>query len=118
MVELEVVDDHCLGEVVDELAALVEKRGVVFVALKHAPFAVGEARPLAKVVRDAADEKTRVEPVVLEQPGEQGGGGGLAVRTANHERAFAAQELVLEQFRKGAVGQLVLERVLGLRIAA
>ncbi len=85
VVELEVVDDHRLGQVVDELAALVEKRGVVLVALEHTPFAVGEPRALAKVVRDAADEKTGVESIVLEQPGEQGGGGGLAVRAANHE---------------------------------
>ena len=90
VVELEVVDDHRLGQVVDELAALVEKRGVVLVALEHTPFAVGEPRALAKVVRDAADEKTGVESIVLQQPGEQGGGGGLAVRAANHERAFAA----------------------------
>ena len=118
MVELKVVDDHRLGQVVDELAALVEKRGVVLVALEHTPFAVGEPRALAKVVRDAADEKTGVESVVLEQPGEEGGGGGLAVRAANHERVFAAQELVFEQFRQGTVRQLVLERVLGLRVAA
>ncbi len=31
---------------------------------------------------------------------------------------FAAQELVFEQFRQGTVRQLVLERVLGLRVAA
>ena len=71
VVKLEVVDDNGLGQVVDELAALVEKRGVVFVALNNEPVAVGETCALAKVVWDAADEEAGVEAVMIEQPGEQ-----------------------------------------------
>ena len=118
VIELEVVDDDGLGEVVDELAALVEKRGVVFVALNHEPVAVGETRALAKVVRDASDEEARVEAVMLEQPCEQRRGGRLAMRAGDDERAFAAQELVLEQLRQRAVVELLPERELGLGVTA
>ena len=43
-------------QVMDELAALVEKGGVVFVAFDDEPFAVGEARALAEIVGNAADQ--------------------------------------------------------------
>ena len=48
VVEFEVVDDGDFRLVMDELAALVEKRGVVFVALDDEPFAVREPRALPK----------------------------------------------------------------------
>ena len=64
VIELEVVDNGDLGQIMDELAALVEEGGVVFVALDDEPFAVGEARALAEIVRDAADEIRRVQSVV------------------------------------------------------
>ena len=49
VIEFQVVDDRDLRQVMDELAALVEKRGVIFVALDDEPFAVREARALAKL---------------------------------------------------------------------
>ncbi len=75
VIEFEVVDDRDLGQVVDELAALVEERGVVLVALDDEPFAVREACAGAEIVRNAADEIGRVQPVVLKDPGEERGGG-------------------------------------------
>ena len=118
VVELEVVDDGDLRQVVDELAALVEERGVVFVALDDEPLAVGEPRALAEVVRDAADEEARIQPVVLEHPRQQRRRGGLAVRAGNDERAFAANEELLEQFRQRAIAQLVVEHEFRFRVAA
>src|ERR1043165_2172485 len=86
VIELEVVDDRDLRQVVDELAALVEKCSVVFVALDDEPLAIRKARALAEVGRDAADEEARVQSVVLEDPREQCGCRGLSVRAANHQR--------------------------------
>ena len=71
----------------DKLAALVEKRGVIFIAFDNEPFAIGEARALREIVRDAADEVARVQAIVFEDPGEQRGGGGLSVRAGDDERA-------------------------------
>ena len=91
VIELEVVDDGDFGQVMDELAALVEKRRVVFVALDDEPFAVGEPRALAEIVRDAADEIARVQPVVLEHPRQQRGGGGLAVRAGDDDASVCRE---------------------------
>ena len=118
VVELEIVDDGDLGVVMDELAAFVKKRGVVFIALDNEPFAVGEAGALAEVVGDAADEVAGIEAVVLEDPGEQGGGGGFAVGAADDERAFAANEELAQQLGEGAITQLVVEGKLGFGVAA
>ena len=118
VIEFQVVDDRDLGLVMDELAALVEEGGVVFVALDDEPFAVGEARALREIVRDAADEIARVQAVVLEDPGEQRGRRRFAMRARDHERAFAADEVFAQQFRQRAMAQLVIQHVFRLRIAA
>jgi hypothetical protein len=118
VVKFEVVDDRDFGLVMDELAAFIEKRGVVFVALDDEPFAIGEARALGEIVRDATDEVAGVEAVVFKDPGEQGGGGGFAVGAADDEGAFAADEKFAEQFGERAVAEFVIECVLGFRVAA
>ena len=118
VIELEVVDDGDFGQVMDELAALVEERRVVFVALDDEPFAVGEPRALAEIVRDAADEVARIQPVVLEHPRQQRGGGGLAVRAGDDDGAFAANEKLAQQIRQRTKPQLVVETEFRLRIAA
>src|SRR5579859_6350399 len=92
VVKFEVVDNRDLGLVVDEFAALVKKRGVVFVSLDDEPRAPGESCPLGKIVGDAADEVTWVEPIVLKNPGQQRSRGGLSVRAAHHQRTFAPNE--------------------------
>src|SRR4051812_7447545 len=68
VIELEIVDDRDFGQVMNELAALVEKRGVIFVAFDDEPFAVGEARALAEIVRNAPDEIARIQTVVFKNP--------------------------------------------------
>ena len=47
--------------------------------------------PWPKIVRDAADEIARVQAVVLEHPGQQRRGGGLAVR-AGDDHASVCRE--------------------------
>src|SRR5207237_1710347 len=97
VIEFDVVDDGYFREVMNELAALVEEGGVIFVAFDDEPVAFGEAGALAEVVGDATDEVARIVAIVFENPGEQGCGGGLAVRAGDDERTFAANEIFLEQ---------------------
>ena len=52
VIELDVVHDEQLGQVMNELRAFIEKRGVVFVALDHEIFRVIEAGALPKVLRE------------------------------------------------------------------
>ena len=50
-----------LRQVMNELRALVEKGGVVFIALDDKVFRVVEARALSEIRRDAADHVARRE---------------------------------------------------------
>src|ERR1700677_2665573 len=102
----------------EELAAFVEKGGVVFVAFENEPGAVGEASALAEIVGDAADEEAGIESVVIEDPGQEGGGGGFAMGAGDDERALAPNEEFLEQLGEGAIAELVVEHGLDLGIAA
>src|SRR5438477_47051 len=47
MIKFQIVDDGNLRQVMDELAALIEKGGIVFVPFNDKPFALGEARALS-----------------------------------------------------------------------
>ena len=117
VVHLQVVHDRHLGQVVDELAPLVEERRVVLVALQDEPGGVGESGSLSEVGRDAADQEGGVEAGVLEHPGQQGGGGGLAVGAGHHEGVLPADEALLEELRQRAVAEPVVEDVLRLGVA-
>lgn len=118
MVHLQVVQQGDFGEVVDELAAFVEERGVILVAFQDEPRRVGEPRALTQVGRDTADEERGIQSGALEHPGEQRRGGGLAVGAGDDQRAFPAQKAFLEQLRQGAITQLVLQHEFCLRIPA
>ena len=85
MIEFEIVDDRDFGQVMHELAALVEKGRVVFVAFNDEPFAVSEARSLAQIIRDASNEIARIQAVVLENPGQERSRRRLAMR-ARHDQ--------------------------------
>ena len=71
VVVLHVIENGDLGQIMNKLAALVEKGRVVLVAFNNKPFAVSEARTLTEIVGDAANEIAGIEPVVLEDPCEQ-----------------------------------------------
>ena len=49
VIKFQVVDDRDFRPVMNELASLVEERGVVLVALDDEPFAVGEPRAFAEL---------------------------------------------------------------------
>ena len=118
VIELEVVQNSHLGQVVDELGTLVEEGRVVFVTLDHEPFGVGEAGPLPQIAGDAADEERRIQARALEHPGQERGGGGLAVGAGHHQRTPPPDEELLEQFGQRAVAQLAFQHRLGLGIAS
>ena len=96
VVELQIVDDRDLRQVMNELAPLVEKRGVVFVPFDDDPFAVAEPRAPAEIIRNPADEVARSQPVVLQDPGEQCRRSGLAMRARDDDGTFAADEKFLQ----------------------
>ena len=117
VIELQIVDDCHLWQVMDELAAFVEEGGVVFVPFDDEPLAVGEAGALAEIVGETADEVAWIEAIVLEHPGQQRGGGGLAVGASDDEGAFAANEKLFQQLRQRAIAQPVVQHVLGFGVA-
>src|SRR5256885_9612091 len=103
VVKLQIVDNRDLRQVMNELAPLVEKRGVVFVPFDDDPFAVGKPRALAEIIWNSADEVARSQPVVLQDPGEQRRRSGLAVRAGYDDGTFAADEQFLQSLRQDSV---------------
>ena len=94
MVEFEVVQHRRARAVVNELAALVEKRRVVFVGLNHEGVARAQPRRHAKVQRHAADQKAGLQASAFQYPGQHGGGGGFAVRAGNGQHVAWAGGVV------------------------
>ena len=118
VVEFEVVQDRDRRLVVHELRALVEERRVVFVGLDHELAAGAHARGHAEVLRHAADQEARRAAGVFEQPGEDRGRRGLAVRAGDGERFAAGQHAFAQPLRAGDVAAAFVEHLLDRGIAA
>src|ERR1700722_447858 len=105
--------------VVEKFRAAIEKRSFVFVAFDDELFSAAE--PVAAIVeiRDyATDKEIRPAPGDMENPGEHGGGGSLAVRSCNDDRGMAADKIVLEKLRHRAVRDFFVEDDFQFRISA
>src|SRR5512139_383743 len=118
VVVLEVVEDDGTRTVVDELGALVEEGGVVFVGLDDEEGAVGQPRGHFEILRDAADQETGAQARIFEDPRQHGGGGGLAVGAGDGQHPFVLQNIVGQPLRTGGVGQAALEDGFHQRVAA
>src|SRR5262249_7662052 len=116
VIKLQVVDNPNLRQVMNKLAALIEKSRVIFVPLDDEPFAVRKSRTLRKIVRNPANEITRVQAVMFEDPRQQRRRRRFSVSAGNDNRPLAANEKFLEQLRQRAVTQLVIEHIFGLGI--
>jgi hypothetical protein len=118
VVELEIVDDDEFGQVVEELAPLVEKGRVVLVALQNpvGPLLPGAA--LRQVMGQAADQVRGLASRVLEDPRQERRRGGLAVRSGHHQIVGLAQEIGLQRLGQREVIPLRFQRRLQLRIPA
>ncbi len=58
VIELQVIYDHDFRKVVDELAPLIKKCGVIFVPFNDEPFRISKSRTLAQIIGNAPDQKT------------------------------------------------------------
>ena len=118
VVHLDIVDDDDLGQVVEEFGAFVEEGGVVLIALEHAVVGVRKVAAAAEVAGDAADHEAGVQPVVLHEPSEHGGGGGFAVGAGDYKVLFAPEEELFHGLGQAHVAQVFLEHGFNLCIAA
>ena len=89
VVKLQIVQHGGARAVMHKLAALIEKRGVVFIGLddKQGPgltcCQLPQTRGHAEIQRHAADQKTGRQTGLIQNPTQHGGGGGFAVRTGD-----------------------------------
>ncbi len=104
--------------VVNELRALVEERGVVFVCLDDEEWVAAQARTRAEVRRHTTNEKTGIETGGLQQPRKDGGRCRLAMRAGHAQHPAIAQHLRCEPFRPGNIGNAAFEQCLDDRLPA
>jgi hypothetical protein len=118
VIVLEVIQDRRARAIVHELRALVGERGVVFVGLDHEERALRQSCRDAEVHRHAADQEPRVEAGVIENPRQERGGRGLAVRPGHRQYPFVAQHGICKPLRSRAIRTPAIENRLEQRIAA
>ena len=120
VVELQVVQNQRARPVVNELAALVEERGVVLVGFddERRAWAHGtQSRGHAEVQRHAAHQEARLQPGLLQHPRQHGRGGGLAVRAGNRQHMAALKHVFSQPLRATGVGRAGVEHGLHQRVA-
>ena len=118
MVVLEIVEHRGARTVVNELGALVEERRVVLVRLDHEVLAAAEARGHVEIAGHTADQKSRIEAGMLEDPRENARGRGLAVRAGDGERPAAREHVPRQPLRPGRVRNATLQQRFDQRVAA
>ena len=101
MVELDIGDRQGTGAVVDELGALVEEGGVIFVGLDDEEFRRSEAGGDAEIGRHAANQETRFETGMVEYPGQQAAGGGLPVSARDRQDPAIPEDVLGQPLRAG-----------------
>ncbi len=58
MIKFQIIQNQSAGMVVQKLAALVEKSGVIFIAFQHEFGTIAQSGTAAKIFRHAANQKT------------------------------------------------------------
>ena len=104
VVKLEVVQHGGAGSVMHELAALVEKGGVVFVRFNDKGFALAQARGNPKVHGDAAHQKPRLPPCLLQNPSGHGGGRCFAVGAGDGDHMATLQNMLTQPLGAAGIG--------------
>src|ERR1700722_12646645 len=105
--------------IMKKLWSAIEKRRLVFVALDDELLPSSQSVASVSEIRRHADNQ-EVGPTAgdVKDPGQHGGGGGLAMGTGDYDRSVSRDEIFLEQLRHRTVGQLFIEDIFHLRISA
>ena len=118
MVELDRGQDRAVRPVVEKLRPLVEKRGVVLVALDHEVATRAEPVVGAEVLGHPADQHRGVAPGGVEHLRHHRGRGRLAMRPGDHQHALRAEEEMPQRLGHREIRQPAFEERLRLRIGA
>ncbi len=94
VVELQVVEDCSPGAVMDKLAALVEKGGVVLVGLDYEAFALAQSCGNTKVARYATNQETWGQPRLLQHPSQHGRSRRLTMGTCDSKDMTPSEHMV------------------------
>ena len=95
----------------DEFRTPVEITGVVFIGFHHKKRRVAQARGLTEVQWRAANEITRLEPGLVQNPRQHAGGGGFAVGAGHGQYPAVTQHGFAQPLRPGGIGEAFLEDV-------
>ena len=113
VVEFDVVDDGDVGQILQELGGLIEKRTVVFVSFDHKRRAGASnavtGSVLTEIARDTTDKHRRVYSAMREQPPSERRGRRLSVRAGNHDRAGVPKEMLSNGLRQRHVTDLAVQ---------
>src|SRR5208283_5296447 len=105
--------------VVQKFWTAIEEGGLVFVAFDDEFFPAAEAvAAITKIRRHTAHQEIGFAPGDVKNPRQHGRGGGLAVRSGNHDGGVARDEILLEELRHGAILQFLVENIFNFWIAA
>src|SRR5690606_26996411 len=99
MIKLDIIDNQRSGLVVDELGALVEKRGIVFIRLDDKISRITGAGRNTEIFGDPAYQESGVFAGAIQYPGEHTGTTGFAMRTRYGDHMFARQHLLSQPLR-------------------
>ena len=118
MIVFEVIQNDRAGTIVHKLAALIKESRVIFIGFDHEKLRLGQASRMSEILRNTADQKTRIQSAVFQNPSQHRAGCGFSVRPGNGKHVTAVQNILLQPLWSGAVRQSAVENFLEQRIAS
>ena len=122
VIKFQIIQDRGFRTVVNKLAALVEKRRVVFIRFddKKLGFlvATGQACRNTEVHRHAAYQKARIVAGIFENPRQHSRSGRLAMGTGDGKHPLTLQDMLAYPLWPGCIRQTAIEDFFHQGIAA
>ena len=111
VVVFQIVQNRGARAIVDKFAALVKKRGVVFVRLNHEKrrAVLRQAGGHAEILRHPANQEARAQSGIFQHPRQHGSRGGFAVRTGHAQHPVWLQHVFRQPLRAGSVRQVSVQ---------
>ena len=93
VIKFKIVQDSRARTVVNEFSAFIKKGGVVLVCLNHEIFRITKLCRDAEVRWNATNQKTRLEPCILQNPRQHTGSCRFAMRPGNGKHMAVTQHV-------------------------
>src|SRR5439155_22189841 len=116
MIKLDRSEDDRVREIVQKLRPLVEEGRIIFVAFEDEVLSLPQLKTRSEVLRDAANQKRRLQSCRVKDPRQHRSGRGLAMSSGDDQHFLGPKKFIVQQLRHRAERNALIEQLLQLHV--